>query len=160
MKNILIFIFLMAAIDLPAGPTAPSQEFYAIRIYQLKTPGQEARVDKYLQSALLPALHRRGIPDVGVFKPIGNDTAAVRRIYLLIPFRNLEQYTGLTSALAKDAQYLADGKDYLDANYDDPPFGRFESVLLQAFPDMPRHAAAGALQGPKPERIYELRSYE
>jgi hypothetical protein len=160
MKNILIFIFLMAAIDLPAGPTAPSQEFYAIRIYQLKTPGQEARVDKYLQSALLPALHRRGIPDVGVFKPIGNDTAAVRRIYLLIPFRNLEQYTGLTPALAKDARYLADGKDYLDANYDDPPFARIESILLQAFPDMPRHAAAGALQGPKPERIYELRSYE
>ena len=113
--------------------TSPSQEFYVIRVYQLKTADQEARVDNHLQLALLPALHRQGITDIGVFKPVGNDTAAIRRIYLLIPFRNLEQYTGLTAALAKDAQYLADGKGYLDATYDDPPYVRFESILLQAF---------------------------
>jgi hypothetical protein len=35
-----------------------------------------------------------------------------------------------------------------------------ESILLQAFPDMPRHAVPQAFRGPKPERIYELRSYE
>jgi hypothetical protein len=146
--------------NLALSAAGPKQEFYAIRVYQLKTADQEARVDKYLQSALLPALHRFGIADVGVFKPVGNDTAAQRRIYVLIPFKNLEQYTDLTAALTKDAQYLSDGKDYIEATYDNPPYARIESIILQAFPDMPKHAAPGALQGPKADRIYELRSYE
>jgi len=35
-----------------------------------------------------------------------------------------------------------------------------ETILLEAFPDMPHHAVPAALQGPKAERVYELRSYE
>ena len=77
MKNVLTIIGLLALLHTSATPvpTAPKQEYYSIRIYQLKNADQEARVDKYLQAALLPALHRQGITDVGVFKPIGNDTA-------------------------------------------------------------------------------------
>ncbi len=140
--------------------TAPKQEFYSIRIYQLKTKEQEERVDKYLQGAFLPALHRMGIQKAGVFKPIGNDTAAIRRIYVLIPFHSLEQFLGLTASLQKDQSYLSDGKDYLDAVYDNPPYTRIESILLQAFPDMPRLEAPTALKTPASERVYELRSYE
>jgi hypothetical protein len=140
--------------------TAPKQEFYSIRIYQLKSKEQEERVDKYLQGAFLPALHRMGIQKVGVFKPVGNDTAAVRRIYVLIPFHSLEQFTGLTASLQKDQSYLSDGKDYLDAVFDNLPYTRIESILLQAFPDMPRLEAPTALKAPASERVYELRSYE
>jgi hypothetical protein len=157
MRNLIIAFMLLPIAGLSA---APHQEFYSIRIYQLKTAEQEARVDTYLQSALLPALHRLGIPQIGVFKPVGNDTAAIRRIYVLIPFKSLEQYNGLTAALGKDTKYLESGKDYIDATYDNPPSARMESILLQAFPDMPNHAAATALQGPRAERLYELRSYE
>jgi hypothetical protein len=154
-----IFIFSLLLIFLQSS-AAPKQEFYSIRIYNLKNAGQEARVDNYLQSALLPALHRLGITDVGVFKPVGNDTAALRRIYVLIPLKSLEQYTGLNATLAKDAQYNTDGKDYIDAAYDSIPYLRMESILLQAFPGMPRHAAPGGLKGSPAGRIYELRSYE
>jgi hypothetical protein len=158
MKNLLIFTLLTI---LPLALfAAPRQEFYSIRIYHLKTTEQEARLDTYLQQALIPALHRMGIPDIGVFKPIGNDTAAVRRIYVLIPFKSLEQYIGLTNALDKDEQYKTAGKDYIEAPYDNPPYLRMESILLQAFPDMPRHSVPTALQGPRDQRIYELRSYE
>lgn len=168
MRNSLIAILLLVTLHISATPEArsifpgfaPRQEFYSIRVYQLKNAEQETRVDTYLQTALLPALHRRGITDIGVFKPVGNDTAAVRRIYVLIPLKSLEEYTGLSAALLKDARYLADGKDYLDAPHDNPPYIRIESILLQAFPDMPHHAAPGALQGAPAERIYELRSYE
>src|SRR5260221_5935183 len=41
-----------------------------------------------------------------------------------------------------------------------PPYARRESFLSQAFPNMPRHAVPTALQGPRDQRIYELRSYE
>jgi hypothetical protein len=141
------------------APTAKPQ-FYSIRIYQLKTQQQETRVDSFLQYALLPALHRQGIPEVGVFKPVGNDTAASRLIYVFIPLKSLDQITTLPGSLVKDAQYLADGKSYLDAGYDNPPYVRIESILLQAFPDMPRYAAPWTGKGYSPDRVYELRSYE
>jgi len=162
MKKIFAAIAMLAVLHATATPVpaAPKQEFYSIRIYQLKNAQQEARVDKYLQAALLPALHRHGIADIGIFKPVGNDTAAIRRIYVLIPLKSFEQYLGLPATLEKDAQYLADGKDYIEAPFDNIPYVRIESILLQAFPDMPRHAAPGALKSSPDERIYELRSYE
>lgn len=142
------------------SPAADRQEFFAIRIYQLKTASQESRVDSFLQQALLPALHRQNITGIGVFKPIGNDTAAIRRIYVLIPLKDLDQFASLPDQLVKDVRYLADGKSYLTSGYDDPPYVRIESILLKAFPDMPYHAAPWSSQGYSADRIYELRSYE
>ena len=146
--------------DYAAPASSSKQEFFSLRIYQLKTKDQEGRVDKYLQSAFLPALHRFGIPKVGVFKPVGNDTAAIRRIYVLITFHSLEQFVGLSASLQKDQQYLADGKDYLDAEYNNAPYDRIESILLQAFPDAPQLLSPETLKAPAAERFYELRSYE
>ncbi|HEV3413359.1 MAG TPA: NIPSNAP family protein [Puia sp.] len=155
---------LIAALSASAAPSNPSsadrQEYFAIRVYQLKTAQQEARVDTFLQQALLPALHRQHISGIGVFKPIGNDTAAIRRIYVFIPLRDLNQFASLSDELVKDQQYLADGRSYLNAGYDDPPYVRAESILLKAFPDMPHHAAPWSSLGYSAERVYELRSYE
>jgi NIPSNAP len=146
--------------DYAAAGFSPKQEYFSLRIYQLKTTDQESRVDKYLQNAFLPALHRLGIPKVGVFKPVGNDTAAIHRIYVLITFRSLEEFVSLTGSLQKDAQYLSDGKDYLDAEYNNAPYERIESILLQAFPDAPQLLSPETLKTPITERFYELRAYE
>jgi hypothetical protein len=160
MKKFFAIALVILYFSAQAAPVAaPKQEFYAIRVYQLKTKEQEARTDHFLQVAFLPALHRLGIQATGVFKPLGNDTASIRRIYVLIPLKTLEQFAALPASLAKDPAYLTDGKDYLDAAYDDPAYNRFETILLQAFPDMPVHAKP-TLNGPLTERIYELRSYE
>jgi|GEM_PF-107996 len=142
------------------SPAGSKQAFYAIRVYQLKTQQQEARVDSFLQNALIPALHRQGISQIGAFKPVGNDTAAIRKIYVFIPLKNLDQFVTLSASLAKDARFLADGSSYLDAGYNDPPYVRMESILLQAFPDMPTYAMPWSGQPYSPDRIYELRSYE
>jgi hypothetical protein len=143
-----------------AGPAAARQEIFSIRVYQLKSTLQEERLDKFLKEAYLPALHRQGIAKVGVFKPVGNDTAAIRRTYVLMSFRSLEQWTDLSSRLDKDAQYQSEGKDYLDAVHSDPPYLRIETILLQAFPGMTHLEAPAGLKAPAAERIYELRSYE
>jgi hypothetical protein len=142
------------------SPLAAKQECYSIRIYLLKNKEQEEKLDKFLKEAYLPALHRHGIPEAGVFKPIGNDTAAIRRVYVLVPFRNFDEIAGLANSLATDGNYLTDGKDFLNAAYDNPPYIRIESIILQAFPDMPRHEAPKSLTTPPSEKIYELRSYE
>ncbi|HEV2354883.1 MAG TPA: NIPSNAP family protein [Puia sp.] len=149
---------LLPAILYAGGPAR--QECYAIRVYQLQTAMQEARVDSFLRNAFLPALHRHHISGIGVFKPVGNDTAASRRIYVFIPLKSLDQYAGLLPGLAGDRQYQSDGRSYLTAAFDNPPYVRMETILLQAFPDMPQHAAPWCSQGYSADRIYELRSYE
>jgi hypothetical protein len=165
---LLIVFFLICVLDASSfagsarpNTLAPKQEFFAIKIYQLKTSEQQTAVSKYLQNAYLPAMHRLGILKVGVFIPVGNDTAAIRRIYVLIPFHSLDQFLELSGHLEKDKQYLEDGKEYLGATYNDPPYARIESILLQAFPGMPMLQSQTTLRdSAKSERVYELRSYE
>lgn len=132
--------------------------YYQIKIYHLQTKAQESRVDKYLQDAYLPALHRAGIKDIGVFKPIAKDSLE-QLVYVYIPFKKIDQFLGLENTLKKDGQYQSAGKEYLESVYNDVPYMRIESILLQAFNAMPKPKAP-SLTSVKRERVYELRSYE
>ena len=49
-------------------------------------------MDAYLKDAYLPALHRAGIPVVGVFKPVEADTAFGKLVYVFIPFKTVDQF--------------------------------------------------------------------
>lgn len=141
--------------------TAAKQDFYQIKIYHLKSDAQEKVVDDYLQKAYLPALHRFGIEKVGVFKPVMSDPAmpTEKLIYVFIPLKSFNSILALNENLAKDRQYAADGKAYLDASYNDAPYERLESIVLKAFADAPNFMLP-KLKSPMKERIYELRSYE
>jgi hypothetical protein len=150
-------VFSLLLILTSCGPSV--HDYYQIRIFTLSDSLQEARMDQYLAAAYLPALHRAGIEKAGVFKPIEEDTAAGNIIIVWIPFRSLEQFEELPERLNNDEEYLAAGKDYLEAKFDSPPFTRIESILLKAFRNMPQFAVP-ALSSPPEERIYELRSYE
>ena len=136
------------------------QEYYEIRIYHVAEKAQEARVDAYLKDAYLPALHRAGIAKVGVFKPVESDTASFGKlIYVFIPFNSIDQFMQLPVVLANDQVFISAGKSFTDAEYNNPPFTRFESVLLKAFINKPQFTAP-TYTTPVSERIYELRSYE
>jgi hypothetical protein len=138
---------------------AVDREFYEIKIYYLSNKEQEARVEHYLKDALLPTLHKRGFERVGVFKPIGNDTSSNKRIFVIIPYKKLQQFADLEKGLRKDKTYLEKGKDYIEAAYDEPTYKRQESILLQAFEGMARGNKSD-LKNQRSERVYELRSYE
>lgn len=154
-----ILLFSASLVSFSLNGFSADREFYAIKIYHLKDKSQEDRVDKFLQGAYLPALHRAGIKTVGVFKPVGNDTAADRRIFVFFPFNSLNDFLTLSEKLEKDQAFAAAGADYLDAVYNNPPYTRMETIQLQAFPDAPKMQLP-QLKGPKSERVYELRSYE
>lgn len=132
--------------------------FYQFKIYHLKTQKQAERVENYLKNAYLPALHKAGIKNVGVFKPAKPDTLE-QLIYVFIPFKSLDQFSKIESVLLKDQQYLSAGKDYIDAAYNDIPYSRIESILIKSFQNMP-YPAKSKLTDSKNDRIYELRSYE
>ena len=156
MKKIFIVLSLFVVF---VAAKEPSSWFYEIRVYRLANAADEARMDAYLEKALVPALHRNEIKKIGVFKPIKADTIYNKRIYVLIPYKSLNEFEKTTAALQKDAQYLAEGSDYIHAAHTDPPYTRIETTLLKAFKFMPEPAVPN-LKGTKQDRVYELRSYE
>ncbi|WP_153799252.1 NIPSNAP family protein [Foetidibacter luteolus] len=132
--------------------------YYQLKIYHLASEQQEQLTEQYLEKAYLPALHRAGIPHVGVFKPIKKDSAE-RLVYVFIPFSSLEEFDQLEEKLEVDKQYLEDGKDYIAAPHNNAPYRRIESILTRAFSGMPQPAVP-ALTVAKKDRVYEMRSYE
>lgn len=140
------------------APTA-KQMYYEINIYRIADKNQENLIDAYLKDAYLPALHRAGIPTVGVFKPIESDSAFGKLIYVFIPFKTVDQFIQLPDKLEKDQVYMKAGKEFLDAPYNQPSFVRYESIFLKAFAYMPEFKIP-KFTTPPSERIYELRSYE
>ncbi|MCE6990674.1 NIPSNAP family protein [Dyadobacter sp. CY323] len=164
MRNILkkkttLLSLLLCLITLSTQAAPPKREFYQIKLYHLKNKDQENRVDAYLKDAYIPALHKAGIKNIGVFKPVATDTSAGKLIYVLIPIKSLDQLVSIPQTLNKDAAYLAAGKDYIDAEYKNAPYARIQSTVLRAFENSPM-LKTPTFSTPKSERIYELRSYE
>jgi hypothetical protein len=147
--------------DKPVEPEAKKvgRELYQLKTYMLDTEEQVQVTDGYLKDAFLPALRKIGIGPVGVFKPRPNEEDTTRKIWVLIPFSSMDEFLSLDELLAKDEAYAAAGKDYINASHENPPYQRVESTLLKAFIDMPKMKTP-ELDGPRADRIYELRSYE
>jgi hypothetical protein len=140
--------------------SAQDREFYQLKIYTFDSDQQVKRTENYLEKAFLPALKRQNIFNVGVFKL--REQSAVDsaiKLYVLIPFTTLEGFNSLDKYLAKDKIYLADGANYLQASYKAPPYKRIEVVLMSALVGMP-FIRPSTIEGPRKDRIYELRSYE
>ena len=152
---VILFLPLISCSEKPV-----QQMYYEIRIYNVPQPGQAESVDKYLAEALIPALHRNGISNVGAFKPIEADTVAYGKlVYLFIPYETADKYVNIVTALENDTDYQQAGKDFLDAPFDSPPFARYESILMKAFKGMPRLSVPSFITPPR-DRIYELRNYQ
>jgi hypothetical protein len=156
---LLIAVLLTSGLFQKSFSQSKKRSFYELKVYHLKDKTQESVVDHYLKNAFLPALQRKGIKSVGVFKPVGNDTVQERRIYVLIPFKSANEFANLSESLDKDQLYAASGKSYLEAAHDNAPYQRTESILIKAFANMPT-LQVPKLQNELQKRVYELRSYE
>jgi len=158
MKNLnqlLCCCFFLVAIS----SFAQTQEYYQLKIYSFETELQQQQTDTYLENAYLPALKRLDISHVGVFKPRVIDSLTPLLTYVLIPFDSLAQFSALEDNLMQDKMHLKAGENYLYAAHDKAPYQRIESVLMKAFIDMPKMKPSN-VEGPRKDRIYELRSYE
>lgn len=137
----------------------PVREYYQLTVYHFQTAGQEKLLDSYFQDALIPALHRMKIKNVGVFKSWANDTVVDKIVYVFFPFESLEIVTKIREDLNKDTEYNSTAAPFLNCTYNTPSFTRMETILLQAFPQAPKMQVP-TLHGVRKERVYELRSYE
>lgn len=155
----IIPLFLLFALVNCKLSLATTPYIYQLKIYHLTNGEQEEMVDRFLEKAYIPALHRANVKSVGVFKPVDESGQNEKRLYVFIPFPSFDAYLTLEQTLAQDATYLQAGKPYLEASHEHPPYSRIETILLKAFADSPIFQLP-TLKGPKEKRIYELRSYE
>lgn len=135
------------------------REFYQLTAYHFANADQEKIIDNYLQNALLPALHRMNVKNIGVFKDHSNDTIADKKLYVLMPISSMDEIVKINSKLTGDKEYNSAGAGYLNAVYTAPPYSRKETILLQAFALAPKLHLPN-LNGARKDRVYELRSYE
>ena len=165
-RNFFLYIAL-AVISLTSCKVTIDQEhadkatldYFQLKVFNYETAEQEVLLDKHFQDALLPALHRSGIKNVGVFKPIEGLAEQKDLIMVLIPFQSLEQIEELPALLHRDQEYMQAGQAYIDAPHDAAPYTRIESMILRSFSATPL-LVLPELSTPRSERVYELRSYE
>jgi NIPSNAP len=144
--------------NLPVLTTAGSnrgktQQWYELRTWLFANDSQRQLTDAYLQQALVPALNRAGIDNVGVFSDLQPQGTA--SLFLLIPYPTPEALPATAEKLARDTAYASAGAPYLNAPPANPAYDRMESSLLRAFAHMP------TMEPPeKKERLFELRRYE
>ncbi len=150
----LVFFFLVSI-----SISASSHDYYQIQVFQLDGKVQEEKTELFLKNAYLPALHRAGIENIGVFKPIESDPSYGKQIFVWVTFSSLDHFAKTQEILEIDKEYQSKGIDFLGAPHNDVPFIRKESILLKAFADAPK-CFIPVFETPHSERIYELRSYE
>lgn len=152
-----LFSFLLFSLLNHVYSQKQNMQIFQLKVYHLQNDTQVNRVDQFLKEAFLPAAHRAGVNSVGVFKPIANDTSAIKLIYVFMPFASLEEFKNFPGKLDNDKTFKKSGADYLAAAYNNAPYLRLETILLESFAakfPMPK------LSSPASEKVYELRSYE
>jgi hypothetical protein len=128
-------------------------DYYELRVYSLSNATQQKLVEDYLQNAAIPALNRLGVKHVGVFTE--QVPAGQTKLYVLVQYNNMAQFTSIADRILKDKEFLSKGAAYLNAPASVPAYDRIESSLMKAFAHMPH------LEAPqKTTRIFELRQYQ
>ncbi len=153
-----VFLFAFCLLLSSAFSLSAQKQVYEIRTYRMTKPEQVTATDAFLQQAYLPALHRLGIKQIGVFKPVANDTASVKMIYVLVPYASLAAWQAAGTGVLKDRTFLQAGDPFLHADTAHLAFSRMESTLIEAFPGQMKMIPPSLPVNEK--TVYELRSYE
>lgn len=139
-----------------ADAKAP-REYYELRLYHLRRGAKTKLFDDYAREAAIPALNRIGIGPIGVFGvATGPDSPTM---YVLIPYRSLEEFATATERMRADTGYRQAGAEFINAPATDPAYVRVESSLMVAFQGIPKLEVPAGVAEKKP-RLFELRTYE
>jgi hypothetical protein len=138
------------------GPTG--REYYEIRRYQLQSGPQTRLTSRHLAEALIPALNRLGMKNIGAFDLyLGPQTP---ELYVVIPSSSLETLATSELFLAKDDEYQKAGEEFLKAAAKEPAYQRIESSLSIAFECYPKLTPPPNSAAQHPTRVFQLRTYE
>lgn len=127
-------------------------QVYEFRTYELEFFQPANILHTYFKDALIPALNRQGISNVGAFEETGEGLP--KKIYLLIAYDNMQAMQESLEALENDATYQEDAASYFNAPEDQSPFSRMSSKLILSTAGFPE------LVNREDATLFELRIYE
>ncbi len=134
--------------------TANAQdEVYEFRTYELGFFTPADILHNYFEQALIPALNRQGINNVGAFEEVGE--ALPKKIYLLVAYPNLQAYGTSLDGLAADMQYQKDAEPYLKAAPGAMPYKDITVNLIRSATGFPK-----LVKPSDDSEFFELRIYE
>ncbi len=137
----------------------PARDYYLIQVYHCTTSKQIENIDAFLKNTFLPYLHQNGIEKVGVFAPLDNDTATDKRLYVWVPFKNIQKLDELDQKIeALDPMGTA-AIIHLENADGSLPYTRIEKIITRAFKFQPQYVTKSTLTKSS-SRVYEYRSYE
>jgi hypothetical protein len=136
------------------GTETVAGEFYELRSYEVRIGEQRTALEGFLRDAAVPAWNRQGIRPVGVFETMGGPE--MPKVHVLLTHPDLDSLARCAKRQADDSQFQAAAAAWLDRPATSPGYVRYESTLLQAFPNVP-HIEAPDTGKP---RVFELRTYE
>ena len=146
-------LFTVICFVLLSAFSARSQtQVYELKVYEMEFFRNADLLHTYFEEALIPALNRQGIKNVGVFEEVGESLP--KKFYLLIPHKDIVTFQNSESNLFDDEEYMKASNTYLTADISTTPFTRISSSLIHStkeFPELIVSDNAG---------IYELRIYE
>ena len=148
MKNKILIFFCLLSLNLFS-----QRDFYELRSYELKWGTNVNTLHNYLKTALIPVLNRMDVNDIGVFEEISNNLP--KRIYVLIPYSNMNHYNEVYFKLFQNKEYKNTSKEYNSLPLDKIPYSRYETSFFIAFKEFPR-----ILKPKEGMSIFELRNYE
>ena len=154
-----IFALLVLSFTIAFGQSKKGKNFYELKVYEYKTLQQEAVIDQFLSDAFIPYMHRKGIKNIGAFTGRANDTSAVKKLYVLTPYKAMDEIPKINTALFNDQEVAAKGAAYLDATFENPPYSRIVTYLIEGFRFSPT-LTLPKLSSSVEDKVYELRSYE
>ncbi|HET9053236.1 MAG TPA: NIPSNAP family protein [Cyclobacteriaceae bacterium] len=134
-----------------AQGNSKNKEVYEFRVYRMRR--NLNALDNYFSKALIPALNKAGVKNVGVFRETGLKEPAT--IYMLIPYASFEDLAKVTRALKDDKDFAQASSEYSSIPADQAIYERFDSSILLAFDGF-----AKMVVPPKTKRLFELRIYE
>ena len=141
-----------AGLSAASAQGAPrNKEIYEFRTYHMRR--NQAPLDNYLSKALIPALNKKGVKNVGVFSELSKSEPAT--IYMLIPYASFEEFARITMELKKDKECSEAASDYNKIPVDQLVYERFDSSVMVAFDGHPKVTIPA--RGP---RLFEFRIYE
>jgi hypothetical protein len=144
--QILFFVFFYFSV-------AAQEEVYELRTYELEFLKSADLLDQYFEQALIPALNRQGVKNIGAFEESGERLP--KKIYLLIPYHNIKDFLISKDVLESDSLYLKEASFYLKAPEASIPFKSISSSLIRSSSGFPE------LVNPKDKAsLFELRIYE
>ncbi len=131
---------------------AAKQSFYELRTYEMRNDLDVSRLNRFVESVLMPALKPLVSGPIGAFNVSFGDNSPA--LVLLLQYASPEALLANSDMVASGQSWVKAWKEFAEAGI---PYLHYRSQLLKAFA---AHPIVQKPSGSPDGRVFELRTYE